>query len=668
MARVLVDVPLAHLDRPFDYAVAAADDAAARPGVRVRVRFAGRLVDGVLLERVPASAHPGRLGGLRVVSPEVVAPPELLSLARAVADRWAGTCADVLRLALPARHAAAETDPPPASTRRAGPAPDASAACRGPQPDAPAGTACWAAYPAGEAFLRAVGAGTPARAAWVALPGLAGPPGAPGAADHWQAAVVEAVGRAVAAGRGAVVVVPEARTAEGLGRVLARAGVAHVVLGSSARPRERYRRHLALTRGEVAVAVGTRAAVWAPVTRLGLLVCWDDGDDLLAEPHAPYPHARDVLVLRSQLTGAALLLGGYAMTPESAALCERGWARLVAAPRAAVRRRTPRLLLAGADSERDRDPMAAAARLGSVAFRCARAALAEGAPVLVQVPRAGYQPALACASCRAPARCARCAGPLRRGEAGGVPTCAVCAAPAAGFSCPSCAGTGLRASAVGAERTAEELGRAFPGTPVRRSLAPRVLAEVPGGPALVVATPGGEPRAAGGYGAVLLLDAGVLLARASLRAGGEALRRWLAAAALARPAPAGTVVLTADPRVPAVAALLGWQPAGFARHELGERRQLRFPPAARWAAVEGLPEAVAGLLDALEAPPPLERFGPTVRPARTPGEEPGHRVLLRVPAESGTALAAALKEALARRSARRELGPVRVVLDPAELA
>ena len=46
VARVAVDVALAHLDRPFDYRVPAHLDEVAAPGVRVRVRFAGRLVDG----------------------------------------------------------------------------------------------------------------------------------------------------------------------------------------------------------------------------------------------------------------------------------------------------------------------------------------------------------------------------------------------------------------------------------------------------------------------------------------------------------------------------------------------------------------------------------------------------------------------------------------------
>src|SRR4029453_1235234 len=88
---------------------------------------------------------------------------------------------------------------------------------------------------------------------------------------------------------------------------------------------------------------------------------------------------------------------------------------------------------------------------------------------------------------------------------------------------------------------------AFPGTPVRTSGRDGVLAHVPPESALVVATPGAEPVAEGGYGAVLLLDTWALLTRADLRAGEEALRRWCAAAALARPGPqGGRVVVVAD--------------------------------------------------------------------------------------------------------------------------
>src|SRR5665811_1495319 len=73
VARVLVDVPLAHLDRPFDYLVPHKMADVAVPGSRVKVRFAGQDVDGFVLERVDRSDHEGRLAPLRrAVSPEPV--------------------------------------------------------------------------------------------------------------------------------------------------------------------------------------------------------------------------------------------------------------------------------------------------------------------------------------------------------------------------------------------------------------------------------------------------------------------------------------------------------------------------------------------------------------------------------------------------------------------
>ncbi len=157
VARVAVDISLPHLDRPFDYLVPDTLAEMAVPGTpgpgpvrraadrRIRARAAG------------GSDHEGKLGYLeRVVSPEPVLTPEIAGLARAVADRYGGTMADVLRLAsrrgtpqrskaastcsgLPAWHAA------PAA-RPAGPA-----ARPGPQARLPG---CWGRYPTGRPSWR----------------------------------------------------------------------------------------------------------------------------------------------------------------------------------------------------------------------------------------------------------------------------------------------------------------------------------------------------------------------------------------------------------------------------------------------------------------------------------------------------------------------------------
>src|SRR2546430_16947108 len=89
VARVLVDVPLAHLDRPFDYLVPDQLADSAVPGCRVRVRFAGQRVDGFLLDRVAGSDHKGRLAFLdRVASAQPLLPPENPALPRTLAHPY----------------------------------------------------------------------------------------------------------------------------------------------------------------------------------------------------------------------------------------------------------------------------------------------------------------------------------------------------------------------------------------------------------------------------------------------------------------------------------------------------------------------------------------------------------------------------------------------------
>jgi primosomal protein N' (replication factor Y) (superfamily II helicase) len=652
VARVAVDIPLAHLDRPFDYQVPEELAGAARPGCRVRVRFAGQLVDGFVLDRLINSEHPGRLAYLeRVVSSEPVLHADVIALARAIADRYAGTLADVLRLAVPPRHARAEAGGGPAGDRAASPAVGSG------QPPAgattmPAGPG-WTDYPTGTAFLTALSDGRSPRAVWSALP-----------RDDWAVRLAEAAQATLRGGRGAVMVVPDARDLDRLDAACAQILGAgrHVALHAALGPQQRYLRFLAASRGEVAVVIGTRAAAFAPVDKLGLVALWDDGDDLHAEPRAPYPHAREVLLTRAQLAGAGVLLAGYARTAEAQQLIESGWATEMIGARITIRARSAQVAPTGDDADRARDPAAASARLPSLAWRAARDAIGAGAPVLVQVPRRGYLPAVSCVECRHPARCPRCSGPLELRSSHAVAGCRWCGRPAADYACPNCGGRRLRGALIGAGRTAEELGRAFPGTPVRTSGRDGVLDRVPHQPALVVATPGAEPIADDGYGAVLLLDTWALLTRADLRAGEEALRRWLNAAALARPASAGgRVVIVADGGLAPVQALLRFDPATFATRELAERRMLGFPPAARFGSLTGSAAAIADLLAAAQLPDGTDQLGPV-----SLGESQ-ERLLLRVGRSGARALAAALHAAAGVRSARKAGDSVRIQIDPLEL-
>jgi primosomal protein N' (replication factor Y) (superfamily II helicase) len=457
----------------------------------------------------------------------------------------------------------------------------------------------------------------------------------------------------------------------------------HVRLTAGQGPQARYTAWLKVLRGHVRCVVGTRAAIFAPVHNLGLVAWWDDGDDVLVEPRAPYPAVREVLRTRAGLEGAAVLTGGFTRTTSVQQWVESGEVRSVVADAATRRLSAPRVVVAGEGTDAERDGAAAYAHLPSAAWRAAKSALERG-PVLIQVPRRGYLPSLSCQTCRQPARCARCHGPLALNAGDGVPTCRWCGSVAAAFECGSCGGRRVRSSVVGARRTAEELGRAFPGTPVHTSDAGDVLTSVSDKASLVIATPGAEPVAENGYAATLLLDAWASMDRPILDASEEALRRWLAAAALTRGASDGGVtVLCGAPThttLPVVEALVRWDPEWFVARELAERVELSLPPAVRMAQLVGPRAAVQRAVELVGLADSVERLGPL--PWAPPGPAAGVgagggapgaveaapkiQLLLRTALGDGPALTAALTHLKAVRSARKERDAVGVRVDPTE--
>ena len=649
VARVRVDSTLPQVDRTFDYRVPAELSEDAVPGARVRVLFNGHELTGYIEERAATTdwTRTSLLPLKSVLSRVPSVAPEIFALAEALADRYASTVANVLRLAVPPRIAALDKryapllpgyesaylgDSAPVSTSDApesaasehvasestesGPSTASAASSAATSiatdpyawlatpgapapfvldppalnPDAPDAASVFSDYENGAEFIEDVAAGAATRAVMTVLPGHL---------EHtWADVLATALAAAATSGRGAIAVVPTAKNLDLLEAALAERlpADAFVRLSSDSTPHTRYHGFVKARLGRVPVVIGTRAAAYAPVANLGLVVCWDDGDSSLVEQRAPYCHARDVLLLRASAENTAALFAGFSMSSEAARLVRTRWASHVRAPRALVRDYSPRIFSTGSEFELARDPLAAMARIPHLAFEHARRALARG-PVLVQVARSGYIPSFSCERCRMPARCGECSGPLSVASGSSVPSCSWCGHLAQQWRCSECGFTHWRYSAAGVTRTAEELGRAFPNVPVISSAGDHVRASVGPEPALVVATPGAEPVAFGGYAAALLLDADKMLRFDSLRAPEAALRRWLNAAALVRPAALeGTVVTTASPS-PVEQALVRWDPAWFARQELEERAQTGLPPAVRTAAVTGAEADVRAFME-----------------------------------------------------------------------
>lgn len=617
---MLIDSPLPQLDRLFDYEIPRELAETAIPGVRVRVplRTAGRVVDGYLVEVGEPDASDRPLSELdAVVSPVPVLTPGLYRLARRCADRAAGSASDILRLAIPKRMVRAEKAWLGAETPAA--------------PSIEPAQFAWAdavldAFPGlGDALTRGERLALDAPPVPVTLSTGA-------TVGSWAVVLAAAAVQTLAAGQSAVLVVPDHRDRAQLEAALEGRLPTSALVRDDARQSSpaRYAAFLRTLSAQPCVVIGNRSAVYAPVHDLGLVALWDDGDPLLGEPLSPGVHARDAALLRQELDGGALLFAGHTRTTDVERLVAVGWVREVPA----ARRASPRVVLSAT-----REGESRGSRVPSAAFAAAREALSHG-PVLVQVARPGYAPVLVCAECRHPARCPHCGGPLHAARQGAVPTCSWCGRAATGWTCPECSSTRVRMASSGTERTADELGRAFPGVRVIVADGEHLVTEVDARPALVVATRGAEPVAAGGYRAVILLDGDRMLLADDLRIGESCLRWWSNAAALATP---GAPVHLVGVAGPVARALATWTQAAYARAELADRAPLRMPPTVRVAAVDGTHGAVDGALTALRtAVPELDReavLGPLPR-------EEGVRALVRFEYGLGARVAESLRSSV----------------------
>ena len=742
IARVCVGVAPIHLDRPFDYQVPEVLSAAAQPGCRVRIRFAGRLVDGFVLSREATSDHVGQLAQLERVSGPPVVTASCFSLARAVADRYVGTLFDVLRMVVPARHARAEratlaalaaggselgepaaVEPAAVEPAEGDPARDDGAKAEpDPQhhsvPD-PNGTAegaangsLWRHYEGSDGLLAEVASQpeTPTRAVLTLasaddamgllaeLVRAAIAPAARPTASNLASNLAPNLAPTVAPGTNTgtatgscLLLVPDARAAAAItARLAPLFGSSLVRLTADLGPALRYATYLRILAGDVRVVVGTRAAVFAPLPNLALAVMWDDGDDSYEEPHVPGWHAREVLAMRSSREGCHLIYAGRSRSVETTRMVHTGFLRSICPSRAQARARRPEVFAVDSSLGDHRgDASGVPVRVPPKAFEVIRAGLRAG-PVLIQVARAGYLPAVACATCLRKAACPTCSGPMQVRGKDGPAQCRWCGRIVADYLCPECGGTGLRARAVGAARTAEELGRAFPGVPVLLSGADHGVRDaVPGAPALVVATVGAEPTAAGGYSAAVLLDCDQMLARPDIRAEEDAVRRWLAAVAAVRcregagdarvgagylrpeavrpSRSGGSVVLVGDPAARAVQAILRADPVGWSERELVDRREARLPPAWCLVAVTGHPEATQLLVAHLGGYPGQVVHGPTELAGREEASEPDHRYLIVAPRTMAAGLALELRSALISLSAGGRYRQPTVRVDPVSL-
>lgn len=552
---VCVSLPRLALDRPFTYLLKPGQEAGT--GSLVSVPFHGRTVKGWVLgsaQELPA----GTLRPVRSVRGAVRFFDErTLELLRWVAARYLSPLSTVIERSHPPRVAGEE--------RKAVGGPVAAEPVTVPAEAEPVTVSADALEPYGGADRILVPGGT----AWLRpLPG------------QEAAACVAAVAAAVARGRQALVLVPEAEpVAATAAAVLEAFGErATAFLGGDAR--QRYRTWLDVQSGRFDVVVATRPGVFSPLRRLGLVWISREVHPAHREDRSPYYHVREIAMARAPLEGASCVLCSFSPSVDTAAGVAAGAIAAARPPRALERAQAPLVETAPQEAE-DRS-----VRLRTLLSRAGSAALI--------VSRRGYGVARVCRACGEPAACASCGGPIVMEE--GRATCRACGRPG---RCANCGRGSFGIERGGTERIAEWAARAVgPGIQVVLEVGEPVPPEPQPGRVLVGTAAAVKDVGPRSLDLVAILDADRGLGRAGPHAEERALATWMEAATWAAPRTAGGRVLvhTRHPARAEIQALVRWEPVRALLEEGRQRAEAGFPPNHPVFRLEGrqeLAEAVA---------------------------------------------------------------------------
>jgi len=553
VARLWVDTGLSHLESTYEYLVPQTLDALVSVGVKVLVDFSGRKVDAFVIDRVSSS----RVGNLKfiekVTSPVPLLTSEIITLVAAVARRWGAVPSEILSAAIPPRVISVEKSVRQSSTSE----------------------------------LLSLRNQSPSHSYYLFTPGE----------DPFHT-IAEWVKRRASQG-GVLVVLPELREVHSLANELTLLGVDFSVLDASLARTTRYANFLQVATGESKIVIGTRSAIFAPVSNLQTIVIFREGSESHYERRTPGWNVRDVAIIRSQLAAIDLTFAGFAPSSELSLLIE-----------------SEAIALKGKSGKVDANsyPQVQGELLPDRIFSPIRSALTRGS-VLFLVPRKGYSQAISCTSCRNIGLC-ECGGRIYFGGPDKGFICSLCNLTTTEWSCKWCKKSSPNLLGRGNLRYAHEIGRAFPGFAVISSDATHAVQKIENQHTIVLSTAGMAPVVKGGYQAVVILEGDNLFSQLDLRAQERAREAIMQSVSLL--SPHGKALVVIDNAHPIVAALSRWNLSPLLSRELREREQTQLPPLVHAIVLEiahsDAPTFVTGITSSIKegrVPSSTRILGPT---------------------------------------------------------
>lgn len=278
---------------------------------------------------------------------------------------------------------------------------------------------------------------------------------------------LDAIASALAAGRQAVAMVPEiSLTPQMIGLFRARFGSLVAVLHSGLAGRERYEEWRRVKKNQAPVVLGTRSAVFAPLSAPGLFILDEEHEpSYKQDDHLRY-HAREVAIKRAQLSGAAVVLGSATPSLESwfKAGCS-GPYQLLKLPHRIDKKPLPQVTVVDIRQElKDGNRGIFSRRLVAAIFD----RLQKGEQTILFLNRRGYANFIICRECGHVIKCDHCDISLTY-HLDGILRCHYCNYSARLPSvCPCCGSGYIRPFGAGTQKVEDEAARLFPAARILR--------------------------------------------------------------------------------------------------------------------------------------------------------------------------------------------------------
>jgi primosomal protein N' (replication factor Y) len=270
------------------------------------------------------------------------------------------------------------------------------------------------------------------------------------------------------AGRSAILLVPE------IGLTPAVAADLHQIFGDEAAilhsalsDKERAEQWHRIRRGEARVVVGTRSAVFAPVSDLALIIVDEEHDGSYKQEETPRYHARDVAVVRAKMSNAVVLLGSATPSLESYFNAKQNKYALIELPDRVQQRPLPEVEIV--DMRIEFQETGHEQVISRKLADQIRQRLERKEQVMVLLNRRGYSPVVLCRTCGKKLECKNCAIALTHHKREHQMVCHYCGYTApVPKACVHCGSEYVYFLGTGSEKLEELLHATFPQARIAR--------------------------------------------------------------------------------------------------------------------------------------------------------------------------------------------------------